>query len=99
MGRRNEAVRTAKGCLPRYAVEIERAYEESGGFHAICTELHACMRALTYWKNERSGNAPARVREYETLREELKCEVLAWLGAHGLLHENEGGGSAESEKG
>ena len=90
MARWPEAFRTAVGYLPRHAGEIERAYEESGEFHAICAELHACDRALRYWGEKRSSDAPARMREYHTLGEELKQEVLAWLEAHGYL---EGTGS------
>jgi hypothetical protein len=85
MAGRPVAVKTAVSYLPRYGGEIERAYGDSSELHAICAELHACVRALSYWGEESSSDAPARLREYQTLLEELIQELPAWLETHGYL--------------
>ena len=90
--RRNKAIRTAAGCFPRYAEEIERAYEESREFRSICADLLACDKALTQWRDIHTDEGAARREEYGTLLESLKQEVLEWLGAHGRLREKGEGG-------
>ena len=85
MTRRNEAVRTAAGCLAGYTRGIERAYEESAEFRSICAGLLRCTRAIAYWQTKGSHGASGRVQEYRALSEELKQEVIGWLDTRGYL--------------
>ena len=80
-----KAVGTAAGFFPRYAGEIERAYEESGEFRSICSDLLACDRALIHWNSVNSADGAARREEYGELLESLKQEMLDWLGDRGFL--------------
>ncbi len=93
-----KAFRTAAACFPRYAAEIERAYEEIGEFRSICTDLLECDEALNHWSKVDTDEGASRSEEYAELFESLKQEVLDWLATHGFLSEGEVEGSAESEQ-
>jgi hypothetical protein len=88
---RKEAVRIAAEYFPRYAGEIERAYEESSDFRSVCADLLACDRALVHWNKVNTGDGPSRRKEYGALLDSLKQELLDWLVAHGRLREKRGG--------
>ena len=89
MRRPKQAVRTAAGCFPRYAGEIEQAYEQSGEFRSICADLHDCCGAVTYWNEVDTHEGAARREEYGAMLEGLQREMLEWLGAHGFFREDE----------
>jgi hypothetical protein len=82
---RKEEIRAAADCFPRFAGEIERAYEQNGEFRSICSDLLVCSRALTYWSGVDTDGGAARREEYGELLESLKQEVLDWLGDRGFL--------------
>ena len=84
-----KAVKTAVGFFPRYAGEIKRAYEESGEFRSICSDLHACDRALIHWSNINTDDGAARKEEYGELLESLKQDVLNCLRSHGFLRKDD----------
>ena len=89
MKSQKEEIGAAADCFPRFAGEIERAYEQSGEFRSICSDLFVCNRALTYWSGVDTDCGATRREEYGMLLESLKKEMVDWMDSHGFLAEGE----------
>ena len=89
MKHQNKAAGAAAVFFPDLAGKIERAYEESGEFRSICSDLLECDRALTHWNSVNTDDGAARREEYGELLDSLKQEVMNWLIEHGFLGEDE----------
>ena len=62
--------------FPEYKGVIQRLFKSNNEFLILCEDYRMCKEALAYWKISISNQAPLRVKEYQSLLEELKNEIL-----------------------
>jgi hypothetical protein len=56
--------------------EIKVLYKSDESFKTLCEDYRQCAEARQYWAQSLHEDAPARVREYEALLQELEEEIL-----------------------
>jgi hypothetical protein len=62
--------------FPEKKENIKTLFEENESFKTLCEDYHQCAEALRFWNQSSSEDAPARVREYRALLQELEEEIL-----------------------
>ena len=60
---------------------IERAYNSSASFRALCRDFQDCARARSRWRNSECEVGRLREAEYSELLLELTAEIEARLQA------------------
>ncbi|MCP4196981.1 MAG: hypothetical protein GY762_07490, partial [Proteobacteria bacterium] len=51
-------------------------FKNNESFKTLCKDYRRCTEALQHWNQSLDEDAPARVREYEALLQELEEEIL-----------------------
>ena len=64
---------------------IERAFDSSKSFRALCRDYQDCARALAWWRQAASEEAHLREAEYAELLKELTGDIEARLHAVGSI--------------
>mgnify|MGYP006309089915 CR=1 FL=1 len=72
--------------FPGRGDDIKRLFRENENFHTLCEDYELCAEALKRWNESASKAAPARIREYAELLEDLESEIRKSLET---LEENE----------
>jgi hypothetical protein len=62
--------------FPEHTNRIKRLFSENSSFQAQCEDYLRCSKALKYWSQSASEEAPARTEEYGTLLRDLMQEIL-----------------------
>ena len=62
--------------FPEKKENIKTLFKENESFKTLCEDYHQCAEALRFWNQSSSEDAPARVREYRALLQELEEEIL-----------------------
>ena len=65
--------------FPDWAKLIEREYETSQDFRALCDDFQVCDAAREKWEESEAPNAPERRLEYAEWSNELLQEIEDWL--------------------
>ena len=55
---------------------IKALFKNNESFRILCEDYHQCAEALRFWNQSSSEDAPARMREYKALLQELEKEIL-----------------------
>jgi hypothetical protein len=62
--------------FPEHKTAIQGLAKSDEKFLTLCDDYRICKEALAYWNSSESDQAHFRVREYQSLLEELEAEIL-----------------------
>jgi len=62
--------------FPKRKETIKALFKNNESFRTLCEDYHRCADTLHYWNQTTDEDALARIREYETLLQELEEEIL-----------------------
>jgi len=62
--------------FPKQKETIKALFKNNESFKTLCEDYHRCGETLQYWNQSLDKDAPARMREYEALLQELEEEIL-----------------------
>ena len=62
--------------FPDHKETIKRLFKEKETFQSLCEDYRRCAKALKYWNQSVTEEAPGRREEYEMLIRDLADEIL-----------------------
>jgi len=62
--------------FPEQKDAIKGLLKKKDSFLTLCEDYRICKEALAHWNLSDSEQAPLRIREYRTLLQELKAEIM-----------------------
>jgi hypothetical protein len=62
--------------FPERKETIKALFKNNESFRTLCEDYRLCAEALQHWNQSLDEDAPARMREYEALLQQLEEEIL-----------------------